>query len=88
MPQPPSSNARRLWPVRVRRRQASEYLREQHGITLSPATLAKLAVVGGGPPFRKDGPFPLYDIDSLDVFAAARLGPLRASTSEGGRGAA
>lgn len=87
MSQPSTTNPRHLWPVRVRRRQASDYLRERHGITLSPATLAKLAVVGGGPPFRKDGPFPLYDIDSLDVFAAARLGPLRASTSECGRGA-
>jgi len=71
------------WPARLRRKQASEYLRERHGITLSPATLAKLAVLGGGPAFRKDGPFPLYELDILDAFAAARLGPLRISTGEG-----
>ena len=61
----------------------SEYLCERHGITLSAATLAKLAVVGGGPAFRKDGPFPLYELDILDAFAAARLGPLRTSTGDG-----
>jgi hypothetical protein len=74
--------ARHPWPARLRRKQASEYLRQRHGITLSPATLAKLAVVGGGPAFRKDGPFPLYEPDVLDAFAAARLGPLRASTGD------
>jgi hypothetical protein len=70
------------WPTRMRRKQASEYLFEEHGVSLSPATLAKLAVVGGGPSFRKDGPFPLYERPDLDTFAVARLGPLRQSTSE------
>jgi hypothetical protein len=81
---PPSTAIARLpWPARLRRKQASDYLRERHGITLSTATLAKLAVVGGGPAFRKDGPFPLYELDILDAFANARLGPLRTSTGEG-----
>jgi hypothetical protein len=66
----------------MRRKVASEYLLEEHGVSLSPATLAKLAVQGGGPAFRKDGPFPLYDQPVLDEYAVARLGPLRASTSE------
>jgi hypothetical protein len=66
----------------MRRKQASEYLFQEHGVSLSPATLAKLAVVGGGPSFRKDGPFPLYERSGLDIFATARLGPLRASTSD------
>lgn len=83
MSHPSTGTARQPWPARLRRKQASEYLREQHGITLSPATLAKLAVLGGGPAFRKDGPFPLYELDILDAFAAARLGPLRISTGEG-----
>jgi hypothetical protein len=61
---------------------ASEYLFKEHGVSLSPATLAKLAVIGGGPSFRKDGPFPLYERAGLDTFATVRLGPLRASTSE------
>ena len=41
------------WPNRMRRREASQYLQDQHGIRLAHATLAKLAVVGGGP--RRSG---------------------------------
>lgn len=66
----------------MRRKMASEYLLEEHGVSLSPATLAKLAVVGGSPPFFKDGPFPIYDRENLDAFAIARLGRLRISTSD------
>jgi hypothetical protein len=72
----------RHWPARMRRKLASEYLLEVHGVSLSPATLAKLAVVGGSPPFWKDGPFPVYGRPELDEFAAARLGHLRTSTSD------
>ncbi len=81
---PPSStdNVMRAWPDRMRRSEASQYLQEQHGIRLAHSTLAKLAVVGGGPPFRLDGRFPVYDRAELDAFAATRLGPLRASTSD------
>ena len=67
---------------RYRRAQASSYLRDKYGICLSQATLARMAVTGGGPRFRKDGRFPLYDEPELDRFAEARLGPLRASTSD------
>jgi hypothetical protein len=77
-----TGTASRHWPARMRRKMASDYLREVHGVSLSPATLAKLAVVGGSPPFWKDGPFPIYGRPELDEFAAARLGPLRTSTSE------
>jgi hypothetical protein len=66
----------------MRRRDASTYLLEKHGVSLTQATLAKLATVGGGPMFRKDGKYPLYDRVELDAFAVARLGPLRASTSD------
>jgi hypothetical protein len=66
----------------MRRQQASAYLFEVHGISLMPATLAKLAVVGGSPPFRLDGRFPVYDRADLDTFAQKRLGPLRTSTSD------
>jgi hypothetical protein len=78
----------RRWPARMRRKQASEYLLEQHGVSLSAATLAKLAVIGGSPPFWKDGPFPVYGRDQLDQFAAKRLGKLRSSTSSTGTGRA
>ena len=66
----------------MRRKVASEYLFEVHGISLSPATLAKLAVKGGGPKYWKDGAFPLYGPEYLDEFAVARLGKLRRSTSD------
>jgi hypothetical protein len=66
----------------MRRREASAYLDALYGIRLAPATLAKLAVIGGGPKFRLDGRYPLYDREELDVFADARLGPLRSSTSD------
>ena len=74
-------NVSDTWPNRMRRREASQYLQQQHGIRLAHATLAKLAVVGGGPPFRLDGRFPVYDRDALDTYASDRLGPLRRSTS-------
>lgn len=77
-----STGLSKKWPQRMRRKMASEYLLDEHGVSLSPATLAKLASVGGSPPFYKDGPFPKYDRDGLDAFAVARLGRLRTSTSD------
>ena len=47
----------------------------------SPKWLAKLAVVGGGPIYRKAGRFPLYTADDLDQWATSRLGTPRRSTS-------
>jgi hypothetical protein len=82
MPQASIGITSRHWPTRMRRKVASEYLLEEHGVSLSPATLAKLAVLGGGPAFRKDGPFPVYERTNLDTFATVRLGPLRTSTSD------
>jgi hypothetical protein len=66
----------------MRRKLASEYLLQVHGVSLTAATLAKLAVQGGSPPFWKDGRFPVYGRDQLDEFATARLGRLRANTSD------
>ena len=74
----------RDWPARMRRRDASDYLREVHGVQLAPTTMAKLAVQGGGPKFLLDGRFPLYPRPELDSFALARLGHLRGSTSDEG----
>ena len=48
----------------------------------SPKTLAKLAVIGGGPAFRKAGRVPLYNEASVDEWAASKIGPLVHSTSE------
>lgn len=69
---------------RLRRSEASEYLALAHGLTVAVATLAKLAVVGGGPPFFKPGASPLYPRELLDAWAVERLGKLRRSTSDAG----
>ena len=47
---------------------------------LARATLAKLRVLGGGPPFTKLGAKVLYDADDLDAWIAAQ--GKRRSTSD------
>lgn len=69
---------------RLRRWEASDYLRLMHGIEIAPATLAKMASVGGGPGFQKSARVPLYPTDELDRWAIERLGSLRRSTSDPG----
>jgi hypothetical protein len=66
----------------LRRREAAHYLKVKWGIPQKPSTLAKKAVVGGGPKFRKAGPWPLYDPPDLDEWARSELSDLVASTSE------
>jgi hypothetical protein len=66
----------------MRRADAARYIREVHGIPCAPTTLAKYAVLGGGPAFRKAGKFPIYSRDDLDSWAEQRLGKLVRSTSE------
>lgn len=66
----------------IRRTAASEYLLEKHGISRTPNTLAKMATVGGGPVYRKDGNIPLYDPVDLDVYAESVLSPRVTSSSE------
>jgi len=66
----------------LRRKQAADHISRVWGIPISPRTLAKLAVVGGGPPFRKAGRFPMYEPADLDAWIERRLGPKRTSTSE------
>ena len=65
----------------LRRVEAARHVRNTWGIPCSPNWLAKLAVVGGGPVFRKGGRYPLYLASDLDVWAAARIGAPRLSTS-------
>ena len=66
----------------LRRNEASKYLRENHNMHYAPKTLAKLACIGGGPPFRLAGRFPLYPVSGLDAWAQSKIGPLVRSTSE------
>ena len=66
----------------LRRSTAAKYVTDTYGIPCSPKTLAKLACVGGGPPFRLAGRFPLYPVSGLDAWAQSKIGPLVRSTSE------
>lgn len=69
---------------RLRRWEASQYLALAHGISYAPATLAKMASLGGGPIYQKANNTPLYTRDELDAWALARLGKPRRSTSDEG----
>ena len=64
----------------LRREAAAKYLQEQYG-SITRATLAKLACIGGGPLFRKFGRYPLYLRADLDSWAQMRLSPPVTSTS-------
>jgi hypothetical protein len=70
---------------RLRRTEASTYLKENWGLDYKASTLAKLATLGGGPRFEHAGRFPLYREEELDAWAADRLSPLKASTSDRGQ---
>jgi hypothetical protein len=69
---------------RLRRWEASDYLRIVHGIEVATATLAKYASIGGGPAFHKSMRTPLYPREELDRWAIERLGSLKRSTSDAG----
>jgi hypothetical protein len=66
----------------LRRKEASEYLQNRWGIRCAPGYLAKLAVTGGGPPFRKRNRDPLYAPSDLDAWVESKIGPLVSSTAE------
>jgi hypothetical protein len=70
--------------ISVNRDNAAKYLREKFGIRTSRQTLAKKAVTGDGPAYRKAGRTPIYDLPELDRYARALIGPLQRSTSETG----
>ncbi|MFT6583103.1 MAG: hypothetical protein ACJAU6_003553 [Alphaproteobacteria bacterium] len=69
-------------PPNITRSAASNYLKSQHGICRTPKTLAKLACVGGGPKFRKDGRLVLYPVSLLDDWVEEQLTAPMASTAE------
>ena len=65
----------------VRRKQAGEYLQAKYGFG-AEKTLAKLAVIGGGPEYRMAGRFPVYTIEALDNWALGKIGAPVRNTSE------
>ena len=68
-------------PRYLRRAAAAGYVRDIWGLPCSAKWLAKLAVVGGGPVYRKAGRFPLYSPPDLDRWVESRLSAPRRSTS-------
>ena len=77
------------FPIRpLRRSEASGYLKEKWGIDRAPATLAKLASIGGGPRFQKANRIPIYPPEFLDEWAVSILSPPLNSTSDPGEAAA
>jgi len=67
---------------RLRRKEASRYLKDQWGIERAPSTLAKLATIDGGPKFQRAGRTPLYMPEALDEWAEGLLSKPITSTSE------
>ena len=67
---------------KLRRWEAAQYLEWVHGLRVAPATLAKLASIGGGPAFHRARRTPLYPTNELDHWAEQRMGVLLTSTSE------
>ena len=66
----------------LRRSAASQYLEETWGMNRAPGTLAKYAVIGGGPTFRRAGRVPLYATNDLDKWVASKLSEPMRSTSD------
>lgn len=65
----------------LRRKQAGEYLKSKFGFG-SEKTLAKLAVVGGGPLFHKAANAAIYRPEDLDAWALSKIGAPQKSTSD------
>jgi hypothetical protein len=66
----------------LRRKEAARYLTEVRGLPVAPQTLAKLAVIGGGPAFRKFGRYPVYSPTDLEAWVESKLGPRQRSTGD------
>jgi hypothetical protein len=65
----------------LRRDEAAAFITENY-FPCSPRTLAKWAVTGGGPAYRKAARVPLYDISDLREFAERRMSAKVRSSSE------
>ncbi len=69
----------------LRRADAALYVSQTYGFPCSRQWLAKLAVIGGGPMFRKAGRTPIYAPQDLDTWAKDRIGAPQRSTSDAPR---
>jgi hypothetical protein len=75
------ANTSRLF---LRRAESAAYVSTKFGFPCSKQWLAKLAVTGGGPLYRKAGRIPIYAPADLDAWAEARISSPRRSTSDAG----
>jgi hypothetical protein len=64
------------------RAEAAQYIQSRYGFSCSRQWLAKLAVLGGGPIFRKAGRNLIYAPADLDDWAMTRIGEPQRSTSD------
>jgi hypothetical protein len=56
------------------RAEAASYVTQKYGFPCSKQTLAKLAVKGQGPEFKRaNGRFAVYPVAGLDAWAATRI---------------
>jgi hypothetical protein len=70
---------------RLGRKDAAQFLTDK-GYKTAPATLAKLACIGGGPVFQSFGRKPLYrEADLLDWAQSRTTGPRRSTSDPGTR---
>lgn len=69
-------------PDRLLRRQELADALTEEGFPTSKATLASMAVRGGGPPYQKWGRVPLYRWGDALAWAESRLSPPRHTSSE------
>jgi hypothetical protein len=61
-------------PLYLNRTDAAAYLSKKFGFRCSEQTLAKLAVKGQGPQFRRaNGRFAVYPVAGLDAWAVTRI---------------
>lgn len=67
--------------LRRTRREAAKYISE-HYFPCAVSTLAKLAVIGGGPLFQRAGRSVLYTTANLDDWALGQIGPEVRTTAE------
>jgi hypothetical protein len=67
---------------------ACRLLSEEFGIERSPATLAKLRCIGGGPQFLKARRAVIYPEDALREWARSMLSPPMRNTQDAGSRAA
>ena len=63
------------------RAEAAKYITD-NWFPHSPKTLAKLAVIGGGPVFRKAGRVPIYIPSDCDDYARSKISQPVCSTAE------